>query len=64
MNSEWLIFYACRHLIDEKYGKVYELELIKTEIDIEDFKEFAMEDYIKKFELNNEQTYECPICLI
>ena len=23
-----------------------------------------MEDYVKKFELNNEEKYECPICLI
>ena len=66
MYFEQLVFYSLRHLMDEKYGQLYHLNLVKTEIDIEDLEDwvFTMENYIKKFELDNEEKYECPICLL
>ena len=61
-----ILYLALRHVIDEEIAPVYYLNIGKTEIDIEDFKEwtFTMENYTKKFELDNEKQYECPICLV
>ena len=55
MGKRMIMFYAIRHVIDDKYGQLWHLNLKKNYIEIEDFSELVMKDYVKKFELNLEE---------
>ena len=63
----WMMFYACRHVIDDKYGQLWHLNLTRDyAFDANDFRQWAMQDYTENLELNLDEQLqrECPICLI
>lgn len=64
--SHVIMFFAIQHVIDVKYGKLWHLHLKRDYVEINDFIQWPLQDYIKKFEPNckDQSQLECPICLI